>query len=52
MRSSDHVLVAAAGGAQGGKVFCLGRGDSGKLQDELVFHFELSFKASDAPLQL
>ena len=35
-----------------GKVFRLGRGDSGKLQDELVFLFELSFQAGDALLQL
>lgn len=52
MRWTGHVPAAAARGAQGGEVFRLDLGDSGKLQDELVFHFELSFQASDALLQL
>lgn len=52
VRWAGHIPDAAARRAQGGEVFRLGRGDSGKLQDELVFRFELSFRGSDALLQL
>lgn len=52
VRSTGHVPVAAARGAQGSEVFHLGRGNRGRLQEELVFLFELSFQASDALLQL
>ena len=52
MRWAGHVPDPTVGRAKDSEVFRWGCSDSGKLKDELVFRFELSFQGSNALLQL